>query len=243
MGEKLLAEWFWIDRWMGSSAFLLPMEARGIYREMLSQAWRRGAKLPNNHQAIQRAIGSTPKEWNRSWPLIERFWRVVDGHLINETQQEIYAEALAKQEKNVIRAQAGAQARWGNSRKQCLSIPQAVPTQCPPSPSPISDQNKTYIPSTLTVEDDVAEKAGRFLEKYPVIYAEERRGAHFQLKPVLHFMTACELVQGWPDEQQLEAMFRIFCRLPQSEKMAWPGTPAQFLHLAPEIDAKLRAAS
>lgn len=96
-------------------------------------------------------------------------------------------------------------------------------------------------PANLSVSDDVAEKAGRFLERYQTVYAEERRGAHFQLKPVLHYQTACELVQGWPDLERLELMFRTFCKLPPSEKMAWPGTPAQFLHLAPSIDAKLRA--
>ena len=40
MKTNLRAEWFWTDRWMGSSAFLLPMEARGLYREMLTP--RRG---------------------------------------------------------------------------------------------------------------------------------------------------------------------------------------------------------
>jgi len=29
-GEKLLAEWFWTDRWMGSSGFLVEMPRRGI---------------------------------------------------------------------------------------------------------------------------------------------------------------------------------------------------------------------
>lgn len=94
----------------------------------------------------------------------------------------------------------------------------------------------------LSVSDEVKMKAGRFLDRYVEIYAEERRGAHFHLKPVLHFMTACELVQGWPDERRLELMARTFFQLPTSEKMAWPGTPAQFLHLAPEIDVRLRQA-
>ena len=31
-----------------TSGFLLPMEARGLYREMLTQAWMRGARLPND---------------------------------------------------------------------------------------------------------------------------------------------------------------------------------------------------
>jgi uncharacterized protein YdaU (DUF1376 family) len=72
----MLAEWFWTDRWMGSSAFLIAIEPRGLYREMLTQAWRRGAKLPNDHEQIRRAVGATEAEWSRCWPLIERFWRV-----------------------------------------------------------------------------------------------------------------------------------------------------------------------
>ena len=92
------------------------------------------------------------------------------------------------------------------------------------------------------MSQDITEKAGQFLRRYQAIYAEERRGAHFPLKPVLHFQTACELVQGWPDLARLELMLRTFCKLPASEKMAWPGTPAQFKHLAPSIDARLRQA-
>ena len=92
------------------------------------------------------------------------------------------------------------------------------------------------------MDEDISEKAGKFLASYQRIYAEERNGAHFPLKPVLHFHTACELVQGWPDLVRLELMFRTFCKLPSSEKMAWPGTPAQFKHLAPAIDARLRQA-
>lgn len=135
--DKLLAEWFWIDRWMGSSAFLLPMEARGLYREMLTQAWRRGARLPNDHEAIQRAVGATAKEWAKNWPLIERFWKVEGTDLINETQREVYTDAQARQEKSVSRARAGAQARWKQQPEQMASgDAQAPPVQCPPSPSP-----------------------------------------------------------------------------------------------------------
>jgi uncharacterized protein YdaU (DUF1376 family) len=123
--EKLLAEWFWIDRWMGSSAFLLPMEARGLYREMLSQAWRRGAQLPNNHEEIRRATGATQSEWKRNWPKIERFWTVRGALLINDTQEAVYLDAKARQDRAQARAQAAAQARHGKVLKDC-----------PPSPSP-----------------------------------------------------------------------------------------------------------
>ncbi len=125
--EKLLAEWFWIDRWMGSSAFLLPMEARGLYREMLSQAWRRGARLPNNHDEIRRATGASLGEWRRAWPKIEKFWRVSGQFLINDTQAEVYEDAKARQDRAQARAQAAAQARHGAQPKHVLKV-------CPPSP-------------------------------------------------------------------------------------------------------------
>lgn len=109
--DKLLAEWFWTDRWMGSSAFLLPQEPRGIYREMLTQAWMRGARLPNDHEAIRRATGTTAAEWRRCWPLLERYWRVDGNDLVNDTQAEVYSEAKAAAEKASERGRRGAQAR------------------------------------------------------------------------------------------------------------------------------------
>jgi uncharacterized protein YdaU (DUF1376 family) len=90
-----LAEWFWTDRWNGSSGFLLPMEARGVYREMLTQAWRRGARLPNDHEAIRRAIGATVGEWRRAWPAVQKFWRVEGDELVNDTQLEIYGATVS----------------------------------------------------------------------------------------------------------------------------------------------------
>lgn len=93
--NKLRAEWFWGDRWVCSSAFLLPIEARGLYREMLTQSWLRGGQLPNDHVAIRRAVGCTEEEWFRCWPLVERYWLIsADGHsLVNETQLEVIGEA------------------------------------------------------------------------------------------------------------------------------------------------------
>ena len=57
-----MAEWFWTDRWDGSSAALLPLEARGLYREMLTQAWRREGRLPSSPEAIKRAVRCTDAE-------------------------------------------------------------------------------------------------------------------------------------------------------------------------------------
>ncbi len=115
--NKLLAEWFWTDRWIGSSAFLLPMEARGLYREMLTQSWRRGARLPADPETIRRAIGATPEEWSRAWPKVAGYWRETPaGLLVNDTQLEVYDEAQTRVTRASEKGEKGARARWGHGR-------------------------------------------------------------------------------------------------------------------------------
>jgi uncharacterized protein YdaU (DUF1376 family) len=138
MAAKLLAEWFWTDRWIGSSGFLLPMEARGVYREMLTQAWRRGAKLPNDHEAIRRAIGATNAEWKRSWPKVAGFWRVEGQDLVNDTQLAIYLDAQAKSESARVRGIAGARARLKHQPPS-------------PSPSPVKNSVCSHRPRCATI--------------------------------------------------------------------------------------------
>jgi uncharacterized protein YdaU (DUF1376 family) len=113
--DKLLAEWFWTDRWSASSAFLLSVEARGLYREMLTQAWRRQCRLPADPVTIQRAIACTAQEWKRCWPMVEKYWRRDGDDLVNDTQLAVYAEAVAARDRAVERARKG-----GNGRAHAL---------------------------------------------------------------------------------------------------------------------------
>jgi uncharacterized protein YdaU (DUF1376 family) len=110
---KMLGEMFWVDRWTGSSAFLLPLEARGLYREMLSQAWRRGAQLPNDPDAIKRAVGATEAEWARAWPLVRSYWHVDGDVIVNPTQRRLYAEAQSMSQRATERGKKGSLVRWG----------------------------------------------------------------------------------------------------------------------------------
>jgi uncharacterized protein YdaU (DUF1376 family) len=123
--DKLFAEWFWTDRWTGSRGFSLPMEPRGLYREMLTQAWKRGAKLPNDHEEIQRITACSEKVWKRCWPKVAIFWTVDGDSLINETQVAVYAEAKAAAKGALARAQAGGHARARALLKQRESEAQA----------------------------------------------------------------------------------------------------------------------
>jgi uncharacterized protein YdaU (DUF1376 family) len=163
--KKLLAEWFWVDRWDGSSAPLLPMEAQGVYRAMLSQAWRRGAALPADLEQVQLLIRCRASEWQRAWPLVRRYWREQDGQLVNDTQREVYAVALAAAMAAAKKARDAANKRWGNQPDDdAQALPEHVPEQCPPSPSPSTNTKRNTPPTPLRGEPGVpVSMSGRVL--------------------------------------------------------------------------------
>ena len=162
---RLLAEWFWVDRWMRSSGFLLPPEPRCLYREMLSQAWIRGARLPNDLLAIQRAVGFTAEEWARAWPQVERYWRVDGASLVNDTQLQVHAEALSRHLAHVRggRARAAGAPREGGrfaskrpAGNQVAGDPlDQQPTSRRASTQPAGDQPPSPYPSPSLRETDV----------------------------------------------------------------------------------------
>lgn len=136
---------------MGSSGFLLPMLARGVYREMLTQAWRRGAKLPNDHGAIKRAIGATELEWSEAWPQVSKYWRVdINNDLVNDTQLSVYASAKKMSGFARDRAKKAANTRWGHSTSNAQASSEALLDECTPSPSP--------SPSLISVSGTVSKK-------------------------------------------------------------------------------------
>ncbi len=177
--DKLLAEWFWTDRWMGSSGFLLPMLARGVYREMLTQAWRRGAKLPNDHETVRRAIGATETEWATAWPIIAKYWRVdADNNLVNDTQLDVYAQALSLQS---VRSKAG---RLGGLKTQAKHQANGQANSQaeikPPSPSPSPSLTPSPSPTLkpVVISKDLQEhKNGNGKSRKP-IYQNERFAVH-----------------------------------------------------------------
>jgi uncharacterized protein YdaU (DUF1376 family) len=234
----------------------MSLAAVGIYMRLLCHCWNEGS-LPSDAPALARLSGATTRQLRALWPSISPcFQTTEDGRLVNRRLELERAKQITFRSTQQQRSAA----RWRSDQKakapKSLENPPVsdaepeirhasgnpnVP-QCSSSSSSSSSKYKYTPPANLSVSQEIAEKAARFLERYVLVYAEERRGAHFALKPVLHFQTACELVQGWPDLPRLELMLRTFCKLPASEKMAWPGTPAQFKHLAPSIDARLRQA-
>ena len=166
---KLRAEYFWTDRWLSSSAVMLSLECRGLYREMLTLAWSQGASLPNDHEEIQRALRITASEWKRSWPAVKRYWRVSDGRLINDVQREVYAQSVQRQ----AHASERAQKRWGNQRKMQMPHMQGVQMQgvhmqgphMPMDPDPDQELEQEQAGTSTARARRKRQKTGKPVEK------------------------------------------------------------------------------
>lgn len=198
--SKLLAEWFWTDRWIGSSGFLLPLEPRGLYREMLTQAWRRGGKLPNDHEAIRRAVGCTAAEWRRCWPKVASYWQVSGEFLINQTQSEVIVGAVSAHDSAVERGRKGGQQKAqkrlaklerSQKHKQSTARNQLVLEHKPPSPSPSSSQERSPVnggadAQPTRVEEDKALETGAFVKRFCELYAQYRHGARYHVVGAKH---------------------------------------------------------
>jgi uncharacterized protein YdaU (DUF1376 family) len=190
--SKLLAEWFWVDRWTGSSAFQLPLEARGLYREMLSQAWRRDARLPNDHEAIQRLVGATLKEWRRCWPAIERYWRIDGDSLVNDTQLEIYQRAKHLETVRSEAGMAGNRKRWGDRKPIAKDIANGIAkpvanevanTIAKASPLSLSPENASHSPSPLPPSSQINGRSKR-----PVFVGTRLKVFDWQLEDLMEML-------------------------------------------------------
>jgi hypothetical protein len=100
------------------------------------------------------------------------------------------------------------------------------------------------LPPSGAVEDEhIDEIAGTFLERYPEVYARCRSGATYRVSRIKQGRDldyARELARGWPDVERLVAMLEVFLRRTDIAEKSTPGTPGQFLNMAPDCDRLLK---
>jgi hypothetical protein len=73
---------------------------------------------------IRRAVGCSEAEWRRSWPKVSRYWRLDGNRLVNDTQLEVYAQALAIRDRASKRGRAGGLARGARAQAGAQAQPE-----------------------------------------------------------------------------------------------------------------------
>lgn len=138
--------------------------------------------------------------------------------------------------RRMVRDEARRLRNLANGRKALMMGQRAGGATGPPDPSPI---RPGPIASGLLSPEDLQTAAGEFSEQYPVIYATVRSGAHYRANPVRDYPNFVQLVSGW-SLPRLGQMLEIFLRRTGRDANNTPGTPGQFLNMAPECDRLLK---
>jgi uncharacterized protein YdaU (DUF1376 family) len=94
--KKLIALFWWIDRWRSSSAYVdLTLEEQGAYRNMLDEAQLRGGPIPNDERILGRACGDATA-WPRVRAAVMRHFVLQSDGWRNETLDEVIAESMRR---------------------------------------------------------------------------------------------------------------------------------------------------
>jgi len=169
--------------------------------------------------------------------------------LIDRGVLSVTADGILYSRRMVRAARRTAQGREHGRRGGNPALTPLTPTLIPSAPSAVNTQSTEYRgqnplpPSGAVVDADVDEIAGAFLERYPEVYARCRGGAAYRvsrMKLERDLGYARELAIGWPNSERLESMLEIFLRRTDLGDKSNPGTPGQFLHMAPDCDRLLR---
>jgi hypothetical protein len=86
--------------------------------------------------------------------------------------------------------------------------------------------------------DELAERAGRFCERYADLYQQHRKGARYIGKPNLDYLEAVELCRVWPDDR-LDKIAQVFLTTDHEFAEKGSRTMAQFRAMASWCDSRL----
>lgn len=116
----------------------LTTEQHGAYLLLIMDYWRNGPP-PDEKIVLQNVTRLTDFLFKKHWPVLQKFFVLIDGHWHHKRIDHEMTEALAGKGAASEKARKAAEARWG--KKDAPSIAQAdapeMLEECPsPSPSP-----------------------------------------------------------------------------------------------------------
>lgn len=77
------------------------------------------------------------------------------------------------------------------------------------STSDQKNENVLAREASASLDEGLAQRAGRFIEQYQALYQQLRGGAHLHLRPALDFQKAKDICRTWADDAHLEQLARV----------------------------------
>lgn len=155
----------YVDDYEAATAHLTPDED-GIYGRLLRLCWRTpGCSLPNDHGWIARKVRLSAKDYERiGRPLIEEFFRLQRGRLVQKRLKAEYDDISRKKSARVKAAKMGgaAKALKDKGNDPANSTVLAAHTRAFPEPEP-----EPYTPTSVGVSRTPAQAFEEWWGRYP----------------------------------------------------------------------------
>jgi uncharacterized protein YdaU (DUF1376 family) len=101
----------------------LSTEQHGAYLLLLAGAWVRQGKLPQDDEQLMGISKLTPEKWEKYKPVLQKFFKVVNGEWIQKRLMQEYQRALELQKTKSKKGRTAALARWEKQPKEPESEP------------------------------------------------------------------------------------------------------------------------
>lgn len=235
---------------------LMSHTERGIYITLLCLCWLERS-LPAAPEHLAKLVEVPVPRFRRLWEgsLSACFILGSDGRLHQKRLDEERLKQEHYSRRQSDRGKDGARARWHGqesgiaqaSTPDSAGIPVSTTRPMPSDGSSSSSsssvfkeeqKNSVRVSGDPFADAQITERAGRFIERYQVLYQTHRKGARYVVKPARDYQEAVSLCATWPDDR-LDQLAEIF--LTTNHEWAENGsrTIGQFRALASWCDGKL----
>jgi uncharacterized protein YdaU (DUF1376 family) len=241
-----------------ANVIVMSMQERGCYITLICVCWQQGS-LPSDTDQLARFCALPVPTFRKLWPAVEKCFRASGAdrlvHPRLEKERKKQREFRKLQSDKGKASAASRRATTVQPRFNSGSTEGQPDTGSPVQPKPNSsfsssssssdssqhERVRAFPPrdkSPSEVSDDVAQRAGRFCERYADLYAELRKGARYLGRPALDFQEATQLVATW-DDARLEKIARVFLTTDHEFAEKGSRTMAQFRAMASWCDSRL----
>lgn len=176
------------------------------------------------------------------WEAVENGYQVHDYLDWNDSRETVTKkrnEAKERMSAARVRSSSVRANEHTNNSRTSPEVLRGLVSSSSGSSSERESERKPAPPMNGTLDEALAERAGRFCERYAELYPLHRRGARYLPKPALDFTKACELCAVW-DNDRLERLAIVFLKCEEPFAQSGSRTVGQFAAMASWCDDRLR---
>lgn len=172
------------------------------------------------------------------WATIDTGYQIHDYLDWNDSRETVTKKRTEAKDRMAAARVRSSDVRTNEPTNKSRTSPEVLRGLVSSSSGSSSERERERKPINGTLDDEIAERAGRFCERYAELYPQHRKGARYLPKPALDWPKACELCAVW-DSDRLERLAIVFLKCEEPFAQSGSRTIGQFAAMASWCDARL----